>query len=111
MQKLSENPGDTEYGGENDTYEEEDLMFGNELLFDHAHTNALNSIRRVPVYGVRKLRDSFTISTDLIHSTLAYAAMAYNYNCLNKVVDQIEVLHSELSNQKIDDDRTNEERA
>jgi hypothetical protein len=72
------------------------LLYGNSLIFSKAHINALNSHNRVPIYGVKKLKEPYKVSTDLIHSTLAYASMAYNYSCLDSIIDEVEVLASQL---------------
>lgn len=106
VQKLAENPSDTEYGGEHDTYEDDDLFYGNEIIYTDAHINAINSYKRVPLYGVRRLKNQYECSTDLIHSTLAYAAMAYNYSCLNDIIDEVEILRGQLRHQKVKSDET-----
>lgn len=104
LQRLGENPSDTEYGGEHNTYDDDDLLEGEELLFSRAHYNAVNSYRRVPIYGVKKFKDPYKVSTDLIHSTLAYASMAYNYECLESIIDEVEVLKESLKKQRVGSD-------
>lgn len=92
MKNIAFNPSDTEYGGEDNTYDNDDLYSHGETIFTRAHSNALRSIERVPIYGVKKLYNLDLISTDLIQSTLAYAAMATSYKCLNEVADAAEQL-------------------
>jgi hypothetical protein len=87
IHNIAASPSDTEYGGEHDTYDNEDLYSGGSTIFTRAHSNAINSINRVPMFGVKKLPKMDDLSTDLIHSTLAYAAMATSYDCLNEVAE------------------------
>lgn len=51
---------------------------------------------RLPVFGINKLKNMNDLSTDILHSTLAYASMAETYNHLSQVVDALEVGKSVL---------------
>lgn len=84
---IADNPNDTEYGGEDNTYGYGDLIDedGNDIYTTN-FINTLNSIDRIPMYGVNKINPK-ELSVDLVYSTIAYAHMAYNYNCLSNVVD------------------------
>jgi hypothetical protein len=57
LYQIAQSPSDTEYGGEHDTYNEEDVTNGSELIFTTEHMNYKNAYSRVPIYGVRKLKD------------------------------------------------------
>lgn len=48
-------------------------------------TRSFNSIRQVPIYGVRKLQDMDSLNTDPFQSLLAYAHMAYSYKAMQDV--------------------------
>lgn len=59
--------------GDNSCYNnEEDTFFKGSSLTDREF------MRRVPVYGVNKLSDMHNLSTDLVYSTMQYAAMSLN---------------------------------
>ena len=59
--------------GDNSCYNnEEDTFFKGSALTDREY------MRRVPVYGVNKLSDLHNLSTDVVYSTMQYAAMALN---------------------------------
>lgn len=47
--------------------------------------------RNIPLFGVYKLADTERLSTDLVHSTLAYAAMANNYAAMVNTANVLEV--------------------
>lgn len=59
--------------GDNSTFNNEDDYF-----FDHADLSDNEMLRRIPVYGVNKLKDMHNLSTDVVFSTMHYAAMAIN---------------------------------
>lgn len=103
---VSQSPDDTEFGDDTDTYYDDDMDSDIGKVFSRAHSNAINSIKRVPVYGVRKLKNMNELSTDLIHSTLAYGAMSYSYDSLNEVVDQVQELKHVLYNRGVNNDYT-----
>lgn len=85
-------PDEIEYGGDYNTLDEDDTQILEAGLANSktkAVQNYLNTIDRVPLYGVRKLPNASDISTDLVQSTLAYAAMATSYKHLNGVAEAI----------------------
>ena len=56
---------------------------------------------RLPVFGINKLTNMKDLSTDIFHSTLAYASMATSYHCMSNVVDALEVGRQALYNREI----------
>lgn len=101
---VLQSPDDVEFGGEHDTYDEPDKNEDASVIFDKDHINSLNLINRLPMYGVKKLPKIDDLSTDLVSSTLAYASMAYSYDCLSEVVEQIEQTSELLKDRKIASD-------
>ena len=87
---------DIEFGDDTDTYD-----FDENSLIDEAFFNDLNSIDRIPKYGIKKLTDSNLLSTDLIQSTIAYAQMAHNYNAFNEIIDSVENLKNQMKSRTI----------
>lgn len=87
----------------------EDTMFGSdqtynsmeEEMFASALTHEREQIHRVPLYGINKLQDMNELSTDIFHSTLAYAGMASTYAALNMLVDTLEVGKEVLLGRKV----------
>lgn len=66
--------------------------------------------RRLALYGINKVRDfrgsssinrSNELSTDLLHNTLSYAAMANTYNALNAVVSTLEVGANQIQSRTV----------
>lgn len=107
---IMESPDDYQFGGEDTSYDLEQMTDAQgKLIFDRAQSNALAHIERVPVYGVKKLKNLNNLSTDLFQSTLAYGSMAYNYNALQEYVGAIEVLSDTLQKRKTDNVLTTEE--
>lgn len=104
---VSQSPDDIEYGGDNNTYDVNDV-YGEDgsVIFDTAHANALQSIERLPLYGIRKFKGDMIddLSTDLMYSTLAYAAMATSYEALSSIVDSVEETANLLKDRKVDND-------
>ena len=98
---IGESPFETEFGGEHDTYDSD--LYDNEgnIIFTRAHSNKIQTIPHLPLYGVRKLPDQDLLSTDLCSSLLAYASMAYNYEALDQVVSAIEVTRDGLKDQRV----------
>lgn len=47
--------------------------------------------RQIPLFGIHKINDTERLSTDLVHSTLAYAAMANNYNAIRLISNALEI--------------------
>lgn len=50
-----------------------------------------NPLQKLPVYYTNTLEDMSRLSTDFTSSIMAYAAMAINYNEMNKVIDVLEL--------------------
>ena len=84
-------PFETEFGGEHNTYDSDLYDSDGNIIFNRAHSNLIQTIPQLPLFGIRKLPDTDFLSTDLCSSLMAYAAMAYNYECLNEVVSAVEV--------------------
>ena len=51
---------------------------GEDTFFKGSSLTDREFMRRVPVYGVNKLSDMHNLSTDLVYSTMQYAAMSLN---------------------------------
>lgn len=99
LYELGRSPSDTEFGGETDTYDDIEDSNGNRF-YTRELINDLNSIQRLPMYGVKKFKHTEELSTDLCHSLLAYANMAYSYNCLDEIIDGIEVLKDAVRSER-----------
>ena len=80
-----EDSEDTDYGSDQTYNTIDEDMFSNQLEFEK------EKINRVPLYGINKLRDSADLSTDLFHSTMAYAGMAHTYAAISSISDTLEV--------------------
>lgn len=91
--------------GSNQTYNsEEEELFGNALAYEK------EKINRLPIFGINKLQDMTELSTDLFHSTLAYASMANSYEAMSNVVDVLEVGKTVLLKRTVKGNDTEEER-
>lgn len=55
-------------------------------LFDYSQRT-----RSVPLFGIHKIKDTSRLSTDLVHATLAYGAMAWNYHAMSITANALEV--------------------
>ena len=79
--------------------EDEGWMFGSDNEFNELEHDPLESvvyynkekINRLPIYGVNKLHDMTTLSTDIFGSMIRYASMAASYNAMSSVVDIFEL--------------------
>lgn len=98
-----ENPDNILFGGDNNTsnddIEDKEEDGGQKIVkkpyavYNKNIKEDLAEVENLPVYGVRRSPNSLArLSTDLMYSTLAYAAMSNNYDCLNQVVDQLELV-------------------
>lgn len=58
--------------------------------------------RSIPLFGIHKLEDTSRLSTDLVHSTLAYSAMAYNYNLMGNVANALEIGMDYIENRSVE---------
>ena len=90
-----ENSNDFDFGADNTYNKREDDMFGNDLDFEKEKLN------RIPLFGINKLQNMDDISTDLFHSTLSLASMAYTYKSLTDIVDILEVGSDAMAKRKI----------
>ena len=76
----------------------EDRDFGSQLTYNpqemlstDAEIIEEDKIKRIPLFGINKLDNMDDLSTDLFHSTLAYASMAYRYNISRQFGSILEV--------------------
>lgn len=81
-----ENCDDRDFGNDK-TYNPQDPMGG----FNVEAGAMLEFGRRLPVYGVNLMTSLSDLSTDLFHTTLAYADMANRYDALKSIVDVMEI--------------------
>lgn len=76
----------------------EDRDFGSQFTYnpqdeDYVDKDLIKKerINRIPLFGINKLKNMEDLSTDLFHSTLAYASMAYRYNVSKQFEDILEI--------------------
>lgn len=79
-----EDSEDRDFGGMT-TYNPDDQLYTDDIIIEE------DKIKRVPLFGINKLKDMNDLSTDMFHSTLAYASMAYRYNISKQFVDILEL--------------------
>lgn len=118
---FCETSEDTDYGCLQTYNSEDESLLHNEIEYEKEKMN------RIPIYGINKLTkvewyettekdangndvkvkksrrvvDMSDLSTDLFHTTLAYAGMASSYATLSSIVDVLEVGHSVLNERKV----------
>ena len=102
---FCESSEDTDFGSDQTYNSEEEERFANNL----AHEK--ENIHRLPLYGINKLQDMNELSTDILHSTLAYAGMANTYLAMNTLVDTLEVGKEVLSERRVGGDKSEKDRA
>lgn len=68
-------------------------------------------IKRVPLYGINKLKDMSQLNTDLFSGLLQYSAMANTYAATSSIVDIIETGKDVLANRRVKGLKTELERA
>lgn len=95
---LLEDVEDWDFGSDITFNKPEDDIFGTEESLQR------EKIRRVPLFGINKLKDMNDLSTDIFYSMFAYAGMVNTYKALNDVVDVFEVGKSVLSRRKVGSD-------
>lgn len=100
VQKIIENPNDVEFGADSNTYTLDDAEVEQEGVYNAALFNDLNMIDQVPITGVKKLKNMNDLSTDLIFSTIHYAAMACSYDALNRISPAVKQTFESLSKRK-----------
>ncbi len=59
-------------------------------------------VKRVPLYGINKLKDMSELSTDIFNGLLQYAAMANTYVATSSVVDILETGRDVLANRRVE---------
>lgn len=118
---FCETSEDTDYGSLQTYNSEDESLLHSEIEYEKEKMN------RIPIYGINKLTkeeqytttekdangndvqvkrsrrvvDMGDLSTDLFHTTLAYASMVNNYAGLDRIVDVLEVGHSVLNERKV----------
>lgn len=70
-------------------------------IFSDALDFEKEKIKRVPLYGINKLKDMSQLSTDLFSSLLQYSAMANTYSATSTIVDIIETGKDVLANRRV----------
>lgn len=93
--QFCESSEDTDYGSDNTYNSEEEELFENKLAHDK------ETIHRVPLFGINKLNNMTELSTDIFHSTLAYASMAHAYSAMDHIVATMEVGKDVLSRRRV----------
>ena len=58
--------------------------------------------RSIPLFGIHKLEDTSRLSTDLVHSTLAYSVMAYNYAAMSNAANALEIGMDYIENRSVE---------
>ena len=94
LESFVETADDTEYGDQNTMNHPDEELLGTKLDFEEERAS------RLPVFGINKLSNMEDLSTDLFHSTLAYASMATSYAVTSNVVDSLEVGKNALYNRR-----------
>ena len=95
LENFVETSEDTDYGDLNSMNSPDEELLGTRLNYEEERA------ARIPVFGINKLKNMQDLSTDLFHSMLAYASMATSYQCLDNVVDGLEVGAEALYNRNI----------
>lgn len=95
LENFVETSEDTDYGDLNSMNSPDEELLGTKLNYEEERA------ARIPVFGINKLKNMQDLSTDLFHSMLAYASMATSYQCLDNVVDGLEVGAEALFNRNI----------
>lgn len=95
LESFVETSEDTDYGDLNSMNSPDEELLGTKLNYEEERA------ARIPVFGINKLKNMQDLSTDLFHSMLAYASMATSYQCLDNVVDGLEVGAEALFNRNI----------
>ena len=91
-----EDSEDYEFGSLSQYSNIDEDMFKNEVAFEQ------DKMKRLPLYGINKLKDINELSTDIFHSTLAYASMAYTYQQMGSLVDMMEIGTTVFKNRKVE---------
>lgn len=95
LENFCESSEDQDFGSLNTYNSEEEELFGNAIDYEK------EKMHRLPLFGINKLKDMAELSTDLFHSTLAYASMANSYLAMSQIVDTLEVGSEVLNRRKV----------
>lgn len=95
LENFCESSEDQDFGSMNTYNSEEEELFGNAIDYEK------EKMHRLPLFGINKLKDMAELSTDLFHSTLAYASMANSYLAMSQIVDTLEVGSEVLNRRKV----------
>lgn len=95
LENFCESSEDQDFGSLNTYNSEEEELFGNAIDYEK------EKMHRLPLFGINKLKDMSELSTDLFHSTLAYASMANSYLAMSQIVDTLEVGSEVLNRRKV----------
>lgn len=98
LENFVETADDTEFGDMNTMNHPDEELLGSKLDYESERAS------RLPIFGVNKLKNMEDLSTDLFHSTLAYASMATSYSVVSNVVDGLEVGKEALYNRRFTGD-------
>lgn len=104
LENFVETAEDEEYGSLQTMNHPDEELLGNKLNYEEERA------ARLPVFGVNKLRNMNDLSTDLFYTMLSYASMATSYQCLDNVVDALEVGREALFNRTIKGKDTSREK-
>lgn len=85
LESFTETADDTDYGNMTTMNHPDEELLGTKLDFESERAS------RLPIFGVNKLKNMSDLSSDIFHSTLAYASMANSYTTLSNVVNGLEV--------------------
>lgn len=69
---------------------------------ENAVLETSDKTRSIPLFGIHKIEDTSRLSTDLVHSTLAYGAMAYNYSAMSNVANALEIGMDYIENRSVE---------
>ena len=100
LESFVETSEDIDYGSLHTMNSPDEELLGTKLNYEEERA------QRLPVFGINKMKNMQDLSTDLFHSMLAYAAMATSYQCLDNVVDGLEVGREALYNRKLTSNNT-----
>ena len=95
LESFVETAEEQDYGDMHTLNSKDDELLGTKLNYEDERA------LRLPVFGINKMEHMADLSTDLIGSMSAYAAMATSYKALSSVVDALEVGREVLFNRNI----------
>ena len=85
LESFVETSEDEDYGSLQTMNSPDEEWLGTRLNYEQ------EKAARLPIFGINKLKNMQDLSTDLFHSMTAYASMANSYQCLEHIVDSLEV--------------------